>query len=98
MFMLDKLYILNIIDELRVNTGLDNPVYFFTHGGCYRFAKMLQNEIGGEIYYIKSYQHFVLYYNGLFYDVTGNVTKYYKNEKMLRETEMTDKQLKGFLI
>lgn len=96
--MLDKLSILNIINELKLNTGLDNPVYFFTHGGCYKFAKMLQFEIGGEIYYIKAYQHFVLKYNGLLYDVTGNVTKLYKNEKMILESDMNFKQLKGFIV
>lgn len=96
--MLDKLSVLNLIEEIKLNTGLDNPVYFFTHGGCYKFAKMLQSQIGGEIYYVKSYKHFILKYNGLYYDVTGNVSKIYKDEKMLSESEMNYKQLKGFLL
>lgn len=84
-----------IIETFKKNCNKSNPIYYYTHGGCYIFAKYLQEQIGGNIFYLKNYDHFILEYNNKFYDITGNVSKLYKNEKMLTEDEI--KQRKNIL-
>lgn len=80
--------VLDLIDNIKKNSGYQNPVYTFTHGKCYEFAKELQYTIGGEIIYLTKYEHAVLLYRGKLYDATGNVTKKYINEKFISEEEM----------
>lgn len=80
--------ILELINDIKKNCGYQNPVYTFTHGKCYEFAKKLQYIVGGEIIYLTKHEHAVLLYHGKLYDVTGNVTKKYINEKFISEEEM----------
>ena len=80
--------VLDLIDNIKKNSGYKNPVYTFTNGKCYEFAKKLQYTIGGEIIYLTKYEHAVLLYHGKLYDATGNVTKKYINEKFISEEDM----------
>lgn len=76
------------IKEIKENSKEKNPVEYFTKGGCYIFAKQLQEEFKGDIYYLLEYAHFVLNINGKFYDATGNVTNLYKSSRMIPEAEI----------
>lgn len=59
--------ILDYIDAFRAKHG----EYFFLHGGCYIFARILQMKYGGQIY--DNVDHCVLRKGVLFYDITGQV-------------------------
>ena len=76
-----------IIQELNKTSGIKNPVYYYLNGGCYIFAKQLQQIIGGAIYYLLLEHHFVVEINNKFYDASGNVTKKYKDCKKIAEEE-----------
>lgn len=49
--------------------------YFFLHGGCYIFARILQMRFGGQVY--DNVDHCVLRKDCLFYDITGEVKQNY---------------------
>ena len=78
--------IIQIIQNININSGLQNPTYYYKNGGCYIFAKQLQSLIGGKLRYLLLEQHFVLEYNNKLYDTTGNVTNAYKNSKYITES------------
>ena len=76
-----------IIYKFKNKSKKQNPSYYYTHGGCYIFAKYLQQQIGGNIFYLTNYNHFILEYQNKYYDITGNVSKIYKNENMIKEED-----------
>jgi O-glycosyl hydrolase len=46
----------------------------FTQGYCYDFAKILQrNTPDSKIVWLKNRRHYVLEYDGKFYDITGEI-------------------------
>lgn len=50
----------------------------FLQGYCYYFAVILEERFpGGMILYDKEAAHFVYFYEGKLYDITGNVTGQY---------------------
>lgn len=93
-----NLEIIDIINDFKNNCNVKNPVWFYTHGGCYQFCKILQKQIGGDIYYLPLYQHFILFYNHKFYDITGNVTYTYQNETLIKEEDILKRKkiMSGF--
>jgi hypothetical protein len=99
--MFTNLDIINFIEgdrrEKKSDTSIScNPVYYYTHGGCYKYALYLKNKFGGEIYYLTLENHFVLLYNGYMYDITGNVTKLYSCSKRIPECKLSEKFLSKF--
>lgn len=83
--------IVELINEINKRSGLERPTYYYTHGGCYIFAKYLQQNIGGNIRYLIKEYHCVLEKNGKLYDTTGNVTKIYKNSEYITEEEFLNR-------
>ena len=83
--------IVDLINELNKSSGLERPTYYYSHGGCYIFAKCLQNNIGGNIRYLTREYHCVLERNGNLYDTTGNVTKLYKNSEYITEEDFLNR-------
>ena len=75
-----------IIRNIKKQTGKSQ--YYYLNGGCYKFAKMLQDSIGGEIIYLVNEAHCVLKLNGKLYDVTGNVTVKYVGSRSISEEEL----------
>lgn len=71
-----------------INKTQKNAISYFLNGGCYIFAQKLKEQCGGNIYYLKDYQHFVLQVDGKLYDTTGNVTKRYADADTLTEEEV----------
>jgi hypothetical protein len=53
----------------------------FTEGMCYWFAHILNAQFGGEIHYLPIVGHFVAKIEGVIYDITGDVTDKYAQEK-----------------
>ena len=49
--------------------------YYFTHGGCLEFAKVLNHYlIGSKIVISKDFEHFAVWFNGDIYDAYGIVS------------------------
>lgn len=59
--------IMSYIEDFRNR----NWEYFFLHGGCYIFAKILQNKFWWHIF--SNIDHCVLKKEWLYYDITGEV-------------------------
>ena len=74
-----------IISDLA--SRLNNSVTYFLHGGCYIFAKQLRDTIGGDLFYLLDDYHFVVKVDDKFYDASGNVTKKYRDSRMITESE-----------
>lgn len=69
--------ILGFIDRFTKVTGAD----MWLNGLCYHFAKLLQNRYGGELYYHHT-NHFMLYYDDVLYDASGDVTVKYSDDML----------------
>ncbi|MBO5389165.1 MAG: hypothetical protein J6A59_13750 [Lachnospiraceae bacterium] len=82
----------NIIRGINSNTNIKNPIHFYLNGGCYIFAKKLQEIIGGNLRYLTLEHHFVLEHNNKLYDTTGNVTNSYINSKYITELEFNSRE------
>lgn len=85
---LNSLDIEKEIKDIKDNSKYDKPVFVYTHGKCYEFAKELQSRLGGEIVYLVRMEHALLKIDNKLYDVTGNVSNLYKGEKEITEEEM----------
>lgn len=84
--------VLKEIENIKSSCNAKNPVYEFTHGGCLIFAMKLKEKFpqGQIIYLIKEY-HFVFKMGKVLYDVTGNVTKKYKECKNITFNEFLNR-------
>lgn len=79
-------YISKILDDTKKSR------YYFLHGGCFEFAKMLQSYLGGSLRYLVVESHCVLSLDGKLFDVTGNVTNTYKFSHYLTEKELLSRR------
>lgn len=84
---MNLLEIVQTIHQINNDSGIENPVTYYLNGGCYIFAKQLQEKLGGKIWYLTVEHHFVVELNTRFYDSSGNVTKQYINSKRITESE-----------
>lgn len=84
--------VLDTIHQLNTRSGFKNPINYYLNGGCYIFAKKLQEQIGGKLWYLLVEQHFVIELNNKFYDSSGNVTKQYINSKRITEEEFRSRK------
>ena len=80
------------IHQINTESGIENPVSYYLNGGCYIFAKQLQEKLGGKIWYLTVEHHFVVELNTRFYDSSGNVTKQYINSKRITEDEFMNRK------
>ena len=80
--------IINYIEKIKKDSSHTNPEKYYLNGGCYIFAKNLNEYISGEILYLTEYEHFIVKYKKMYFDVTGNVTKKYSNSKSIKEDEV----------
>ena len=85
---LNSLDIEKEIKDIKDNSKYSRPVFEYTHGKCYEFAKELRNRLGGEIVYLVREEHALLKIDNKLYDVTGNMSKLYSGEKEIPEEEM----------
>lgn len=83
--------ILNIINQINTKSGIKNPIYYYLNGGCYVFAKQLQEKVGGIIWYLTVEHHFVVEINNKLYDSSGNVTSSYLHSKRISEKEFMNR-------
>lgn len=60
----------------------------FSQGHCYYFAVILKERFNGVILYDKENGHFVTKIDNNIYDITGDITKFYKNKKLLNKEEL----------
>ena len=88
---LNSLDIEKEIKDIKDNSKYSRPVFEYTHGKCYEFAKELRSRLGGEIVYLVNIEHALLKINNKLYDVTGNVSKVYIGEKEITEEDMLKK-------
>ena len=84
--------IIQTIHQINSESGIKNPVQYYLNGGCYIFAKQLQEKVGGKLWYLLLEHHFVVGINNKFYDSSGNVTKQYINSKRITEEEFMSRQ------
>lgn len=80
------------IHQINNESGIENPVRYYLNGGCYIFAKQLQEKLGGKIWYLTVEHHFVVELNTRFYDSSGNITKQYINSKRITEDEFMNRK------
>lgn len=71
-----------LIIELR-----EDKLNYYLNGGCYIFANKLKGKIGGEIKYLLDEYHFILKKDDKLYDAFGNVTKKYRNSRIISEED-----------
>ena len=90
--MVSNNQIIEIIRKINNNTNIKNPMHYYLNGGCYIFAKKLQEIIGGKLRYLTLEHHFVLEHNNKLYDTTGNVTNSYINSKYITESEFNSRE------
>ncbi|MBO5388935.1 MAG: hypothetical protein J6A59_12540 [Lachnospiraceae bacterium] len=90
--MLTNLEILNIITNINNNSDIEKPIHYYLNGGCYIFAKKLQNLVSGDILYLTTEHHFIVKYNKRLYDASGNVTNKYKYSKCITELEFNQRE------
>lgn len=70
-------------DVLRFDVNGD-LTRFFMDGYCFHFANILMNMLpDGKIFYNQKYGHFVYYYGGTFWDITGEVMDKYYDESVI---------------
>lgn len=86
------LEIIQTIHQINTESGIKNPVTYYLNGGCYIFAKQLQEKLGGKTWYLTVEHHFVVELNTRFYDSSGNVTKQYINSKRITEDELMNRK------
>lgn len=75
----------------RIKQSSNKTTHYYLNGGCYKFAKILQYYIGGDIMYLLQEEHCVLKVGDKLYDATGNVTNKYKCSKMIDESVMVSR-------
>ena len=75
--------ILEFINKFKQYEKDSILVKTFTEGFCYYFALILKERFDGEIVYIKEFDHFVLKKDEFLFDITGNVSKKYKDCKIV---------------
>lgn len=60
----------------------------FLYGCCYWFTVILSQRFGGTTMYLPVENHYIQEIDGCLYDVSGDVTEKYKEEKIMKWSDM----------
>ena len=83
--------VLNIIEKIRKEEI--NAVNRYTNGECLVLALYLKKYFPkGHVIYLVRLYHFVFKLEGKYFDITGNVTSKYKNEKQIKYEEFRQRK------
>ena len=84
-----KEQIISTIEKIKCFDEHGDLTSFFTEGYCFYFAQILKTMFPkGSIFYNQKHGHFVFFYAGCLWDVTGEVFEEYTDETLIAWKEL----------